>query len=214
MQGEKSSVVVTKESKQRPADDGIGDAATGIEISMKDVSPKLKYMLLSYKYLQTALFIASIAYILVMRVVASKTINNIENIWNWEEHCKEIYYFFAGASYGVATLGFVNFFLVTDALKKLEKESVSVRVIMKNGIEFIITAVELGILISVYFFASLDTCGTETDRRDAKMIYMASFFLCTLYLCSLLSYNYLRILMKYNSNCKHLYRYLLKGEYL
>lgn len=214
MQGERTAATTGKEPRNKLADDGLGDAATGIEISMKDVSPKLKYMLLFYKYLQTVLFIASIAYILGMRVWASNIINNIENIWNWEEHCKEIYYFFAGASYGIATLGFVNFFLVTDALKKLEKDSVSVRVLLKNGIEFIITSVELGILISVYFFASLDTCGTESDRKDAKIIYLASFFLCTLYLCSLLSYNYLRILMKYNSNCKNLYRYLLKSEYL
>ena len=149
-----------------------------------------------------------------MRIKANMYINRIENIWNWEEHCKEIYYFFAGVSYGVATLGFVNYFLVNDALKKLAKKTVSVRVMMKTIIEFFITAVQLGIIISVYVFKSLDTCGTNDDRSEAKSVFAVSFALCILYLLSLLTYNYLRILLRYNENCKMIYTYLLKDKYL
>lgn len=190
------------------------EQARGVEFSINNISSKLKYILPLYKHLQTVLFICSITYIFYMRIYANKFINRIENIWNWEEHCKEIYYFFAGVSYGVATLGFVNFFLVNDALKKLAKKSVSVRVMMKTCFEFVITSVQLGIIISIYFFKSLDTCGTEDDRKDAKSIYVASFILCILYLISLLCYNYLRILLKYNENCKIIYTYLLKDKYL
>lgn len=195
-------------------DEKAAELARGVEVSINNISSKLKYMLPFYKYLQNFLFVCNIFYIFLMRIAANKYINDIENIWNWEEHCKEIYYFFAGVSYGVATLGFVNYFLVNDALKKLAKKTVSVRVMMKTSIEFIITAVELGIIISVYIFKSLDTCGTEEDREKAKRVFLASFALCSFYLLSLLCYNYLRILLKYNENCKIIYTYLLKDKYL
>lgn len=213
MQSEPSSGTENNDELLRK-EEKAAELARGVEVSINNISSKLKYMLPLYKHLQTLLFIGSLVYILYMRIWANKYINRIENIWNWEEHCKEIYYFFAGVSYGVATLGFVNFFLVNDALKKLAKKSVSVRVMMKTLIEFVITAVELGIIISVYIFKSLDTCGTEDDRRDALSIYFVSFALCFFYLISLLCYNYLRILLKYNENCKIIYTYLLKDKYL
>jgi hypothetical protein len=205
--GEMTEEMMRKEEKA-------AELARGVEVSINNISSKLKYMLPLYKNLQTFLFFCSVIYIFYMRIWANRYINRIENIWNWEEHCKEIYYFFAGVSYGVATLGFVNFFLVNDALKKLAKKTVSVRVMMKTSIEFVITAIELGSIISVYIFKSLDTCGTDEDRKDAKSIYLASFALCFFYLLSLLCYNYLRILLKYNENCKIIYTYLLKDKYL
>jgi hypothetical protein len=190
------------------------ELAKGVEVSINNISSKLKYLLPFYRYLQTILLFGNLAYIIFMRTHANNLINNIENIWNWEEHCKEIYYFFAGASYGVTTLGFVNYFLINDALKKLAKNSVSVRVIMKTCIEFVIASVQLGIVISVFGFKSLETCGTEDDRNKAIFVYYISFFICTGYLLSLLCYNYLRILLKYNEKCKIIYTYLLKDKYL
>ena len=213
MQGDGPAGVENNEDLLRK-EEKAAELARGVEVSINNISSKLKYILPLYKHLQTVLVWISVLYILFMRILANKYINRIENIWNWEEHCKEIYYFFAGISYGVATLGFVNFFLVNDALKKLAKKSVSVRVMMKTCIEFIIAAVELGIIISVYFFKSLDTCGTDEDRYDAKLIFLASFGLWFGYLISLLCYNYLRILLKYNENCKIIYTYLLKDKYL
>lgn len=208
-------VETSDSDSRRDRDEGVAaEQNKGVEVSINNISSKLKYMLPLYKYLQTLLFFISIGYIFYMRVFANKYINRIENIWNWEEHCKEIYYFFAGVSYGVATLGFVNFFLVNDALKKLAKNSVSVRVIMKTFFEFFIVSVQLGIIISVNYFGSLDTCGTEEDRKQAKEIYYGSYVLFALYLLSLLCYNYLRILLKYNENCKIIYTYLLKDKYL
>lgn len=195
-------------------DDKNSEITKGVEVSVNNISPKLKYMLIFYYYLQLFMFTCSIAYILYMRIDASKYIDRIENVWNWEEHCKELYYFFSGVSYGVATLGFVNFFLVNDALKKLGKKKSSVRVTLKTIFELVIASVQLGIIISVYIYKSLDTCGTKVDRQEAQKIYYASFVLFSLYLLSQICYSYLRTLLRFNENCRIIYTYFLKDKYL
>ena len=67
--------------------------------------------------------------------------NNILTMWRWEDECKNMFWTLSGIVYAFANLGFVNFFLTKDALRKLTKKGTSVRASMKLLIDLILTIV-------------------------------------------------------------------------
>ena len=96
-----------------------------------------------------------------MRMHGQSIINGMMNSWGWDSGCKSSFWTLSGIAYAFSNFGFVNFFLTGDALKKISKGGVSVRVSIKLLIEFMLFVVDLVIIYCVLIHDIFSECGTD-----------------------------------------------------
>jgi hypothetical protein len=113
----------------------------GIRAKTSSIPFHIRILLPIYKTLQNLLLIGSIAFLFYMRIQGQYLINNILTIWRWESECRKMFWTLSGIVYAFTNLGFVNFFLTKDALRKLTKKGTSVRASMKLLIDVILIIV-------------------------------------------------------------------------
>lgn len=185
----------------------------GIQAKTSNIPLGIRLLLPIYKLLQQALLVASILFLIYMRVHGQIVINKILSSWRWDLECKKTFWSLSGIAYAFCNFGFVNYFLTGDALRKISKRGTSVRVSMKLALEFLLVVVDAVIIYTVFINGIVNDCGPKDQIAEVKTIFLVAACLFTPYLFSFIIYSYLRWVLKRNEKYRAIYDNFLKSKY-
>ena len=185
----------------------------GIRAKTSNIPWRIRILLPIYKYLQILLLLGSIAFLIYMRIQGQYFINSILTIWRWNLSCQSIFWTLSGMVYAFSNLGFVNFFLTKDAIRKLTKRGTSIRASIKLLIDIVLIIVQIIVFTAVFLRGILDQCGSQDNVTQVKRMFMFSSLLYTPYLFSFLIYTYLRFVLERNEEYRAVYDNFLKSKY-
>ena len=188
----------------------------GIRAKTSNIPWRIRVFFPIYKYLQILLLLGSFAFLVYMRIHGQYLINSILTIWEWNPDCQNVFWALSGMVYAFTNLGFINYFLTQDAIRKLTKKGTSIRASIKLLIDIVFIVVEIIVLTAVYFRGIFDGCATsKTDHqvREVKSIFFYSSLLYTPYFLSFGIYVYLRCELQGNEEYRAVYDNFLKSKY-